>query len=224
VDTPEQAVALARHVQGLSGLRLLGLTGYEGHCSGTLEHDLRLQRERIAMGFLVATAERLEREGVACPIRSAGGTATWNWTAAFPGVTEIQAGTYVVMDNFHARMVGGFEHSLTVQTTVISRPPDRVIVDAGNKSMGAADLASVVGHRLQVLRFDEEHGVFAAPAGSDLKVGDVVSLVPGYSPSTVNWYDAYHVVEDDLVVDIWPVIPRGPGHQGLITPPGHAAG
>jgi D-serine deaminase-like pyridoxal phosphate-dependent protein len=46
-------------------------------------------------------------------------------------------------------------------------------------------------------------------------VGDAVSLVPGYSPSTVNWYDVYHVVRDDVVTDIWPIIPRGPGHHGL---------
>jgi D-serine deaminase-like pyridoxal phosphate-dependent protein len=216
VDTPEQALELARAVTRLKGLRLHGLTGYEGHCSLTPERDLRLERERAAMTMFVGTAELLEREGIPCPIRSAGGTATWDWTAAFPGITEIQAGTYVVMDNFHGRMVEGFEHSLTVQATVISRPPDRVILDAGNKSMGAGDLASIVGHPEKAFRFDEEHGIFAAAEGSTLEIGDVVALVPGYSPSTVNWYDAYHVVEDDVVVDIWPVIPRGPGHHGLI--------
>ena len=41
------------------------------------------------------------------------------------------------MDNFHGPMVPGFEHALTVQTTVISRPPGRIIVDAGSKSVGA---------------------------------------------------------------------------------------
>src|SRR5438552_13673857 len=143
------------------------------------------------MGLLVHTAELLESEGFPCPIRSAGGTATWDWTAAYPGVTEIQAGTYVVMDHFHDRMVGGFENALTVQATVISHRPGRVIVDAGNKSMGAGDLASVVGQPLRSFRFDEEHGLFDAPDDSLLKVGDVVSLIPGYAPSTVNWYDAY---------------------------------
>ena len=54
--------------------------------------------------------------------------------------------------------------------------------------------------------------------GSTLRVGDVVELVPGYAPATVNWYDAYHVVEDDRVVDIWPVVPRGPGHGALLAP------
>jgi D-serine deaminase-like pyridoxal phosphate-dependent protein len=43
----------------------------------------------------------------------------------------------------------------------------------------------------------------------------VVQLLPGYTPSTVNLYDAFHVIEDGVVVDIWPVVPRGPGHHGL---------
>ena len=147
---------------------------------------------------------------------SAGGTATWDWTAAYPRVTEIQAGSYVVMDNFHGAMVGDFEHAVTVLATVISRPPGRVIVDAGNKSMGAPALASIDGSDLPTFRFDEEHGIFVATPDTSLRVGDVVELVPGYAPGTVNWYDAYHVVEDDQVVDIWPVIPRGPGHGGLL--------
>ena len=215
VDTADEALEIARRVVDTPGLHLAGLTGYEGHCSLTPDHDQRLAKERTAMGFFVGVADRLEAAGLPVPIRSAGGTATWDWTAAFPGITEIQAGTYVVMDNFHGRMVGGFEHSLTVQATVISRRPDRIIVDAGGKSMGAGDMATIVGHPLPSFRFDEEHGVFDATAGTTLRVGDSVSLIPGYSPSTVNWYDAYHVVEDDVVVDIWPVIPRGPGHHGL---------
>ena len=216
VDSPEEAIEIGRLVADSPGLRLVGLTGYEGHCSLTPDHDQRLAKQQTAMGYFVDVADRLEAAGLPIPIRSAGGTATWDWTAAYPGITEIQAGTYVVMDNFHGRMVGGFEHSLTVQATVISRRPDRVIVDAGNKSMGAGDLASIVGHPSPAFRFDEEHGIFDATGGTSLRVGDIVSLVPGYSPSTVNWYDAFHVVEDDVVVDIWPVIPRGPGHHGLV--------
>ena len=216
-DSVEEAVALARRVAASPGLNLLGVTGYEGHCSPTPITTSATPRSGLAMGFLVEVAEAFEHDGLPCPIRSAGGTATWDWTAAFPGITEIQAGTYVVMDNFHGAMVGGFEHSLTVQATVVSRRPDRVIVDAGNKSVGAGEIASIEGHPLRSFRFDEEHGIFDATAGSTLKLGDVVRLVPGYSPSTVNWFDAFHVVEDDVVVDIWPVIPRGPGHHGLIA-------
>jgi D-serine deaminase-like pyridoxal phosphate-dependent protein len=167
------------------------------------------------MTFFTGVAALLEADGIGCPIRSAGGISTWNWTAAFPGITEIQAGTYVVMDNFHGVMVPDFEHSLTVQATVISRQSGKVIVDAGNKSVADPDDVTITGHDLTVFRFDEEHGIFNEAGGSSLRVGDPVALVPGYSPSTVNWYDAYHVVSGGVVVDIWPVIPRGPGHHGL---------
>jgi D-serine deaminase-like pyridoxal phosphate-dependent protein len=217
VDTPEQAVELARRIATMDGIKLLGVTGYEGHCSLTPDRDLRAEKQRVAMSLLVDSAERIKAAGLPSPIVSAGGTATWDWTAATPGVTEIQAGSYAVMDNFHAPMAGDFEKALTVLATVISRPPDRVIVDAGNKSLGAPALTTIRGHDLTPLRFDEEHGVFIADATYPLHVGDVVELVPGYAPGTVNWYDAYHVVDGDRVVDIWPVIPRGPGHGGLIS-------
>jgi D-serine deaminase-like pyridoxal phosphate-dependent protein len=216
VDTTEEAVALATRLAELDGLRLLGLTGYEGHCSLTPDRELRHEREQSAMRFLVDTADALRAAGLPCPIVSAGGTATWDWTASFPGVTESQAGSYVLMDNFHGAMIGDFEHALTVLTTVISRRPDRVIVDAGNKSVGTPALASIVGHELPAFRFDEEHGIFAASPEAGLRVGDVVELIPGYAPGTVNWYDAYHVLEEDRVVDLWPVIPRGPGHGGVL--------
>ena len=215
VDSAADALALARRVADLPGLRFEGITGYEGHCSLTRDNDLRHERQREAMAFFTGVAALLEADGIGCPIRSAGGIATWNWTAAFPGMTEIQAGTYVVMDNFHGVMVPGFEHSLTIQATVISRQSGHVIVDAGSKSVADPADVTIVGHDLPVFRFDEEHGIFDAPGGSALRVGDAVALVPGYSPSTVNWYDAYHVVQDDVVVDIWPIIPRGPGHHGI---------
>ncbi len=215
VDTARECLVLARRVTELPGLRFEGITGYEGHCSLTFDNELRHERQREAMAFFTGVADLLEANGIPCRIRSAGGIATWNWTAAYPGLTEIQAGTYVVMDNFHGQMVPGFEHSLTIAATVISRQSDKVIVDAGNKSVADPADVTIAGHDLKVSRFDEEHGIFSAPEGSSLRVGDAVALVPGYSPSTVNWYDVYHIVRDEVVVDIWPIIPRGPGHHGL---------
>ncbi len=218
VDTAAAAVALARVVADLPGLRFAGITGYEGHCSLTLDADLRHKRQRAAMDFFVDVADRIDAAGVPCPTRSAGGVATWEWTAAYPGITEIQAGTYVVMDNYHGQMVPGFEHSLTIQASVISRQSDKVIVDAGNKSVADPADVTIDGHAHEVSRFDEEHGIFSASAGSSLRVGDSVALIPGYSPGTVNMYDAFFVVRDDLVIDVWPVVPRGPGDHGLGAP------
>lgn len=215
VDSPEEAVALAQRLVELDGVRVTGVTGYEGHCSLTPEPGLRRERQRTAMAMLVEAAEGIRALGVECPIVSAGGTATWDWTAAYEGITEIQAGSYMLMDRFHSAMAPTFDLALTVLSTVISRRPSRVIVDAGNKSIGAPDLVTIRGHDLVNHRYDEEHGVFAATDACPLRVGDVVELIPGYAPGTVNLYDVYHVLEDDRVVDIWPVIPRGPGYGGL---------
>jgi D-serine deaminase-like pyridoxal phosphate-dependent protein len=175
--------------------------------------------QRAAMDLFLQIADRLESLGITCRIRSAGGTATWKLTAERPGITEIQAGSYVLMDNFHGRMVPAFEHALTVATTVISRPAGRLIVDAGSKSVDIGGDPLLVGADLPVLRFDEEHGVFVAGTELDLPVGSWLQMIPGYAPATVSMYDAYHVVADDQVVDVWPVFPRGPGHSGLLEVP-----
>ena len=214
-DTEFEAIALAREASELPGLTLEGVTGYEGHCSLTPDKRKRASKQRHAMEFLIEVADRLSAEVAPMPIRSAGGTATWEWTAGFPGITEIQAGSYVLMDVFHGGLAPDFEEALRVATTVVSRPPGRVIIDAGSKSVAAPELVHIEGRsNLENLRFDEEHGVFTdGPDAPD--IGEVLMVVPGYAPSTVNMFDAYHVVQDGEVVDIWPVVPRGPGNHGL---------
>lgn len=214
---PEAAASLAGLVADLPGLIFAGVTGYEGHCS--LEDDVtrRSLKQREAMQVLLAAVSALEAQGVPCPIVSAGGTRTWWLTAATPGITEIQAGTYLLMDQFHSGIVGGFEPALRILATVISRAADRLILDAGSKAMADADQAAVAGLALPNLGCDEEHARFGLLPDINLGPGDTVQLLPGYAPSTINLYDAYHVVEDGKVVDIWPIVPRGPGHHGLVA-------
>lgn len=217
VASPDAAIALAREVVACPGLRFDGLTGYEGHCSLIPRSDERRKQQRAAMHALVAGADAIIATGIPVPILSAGGTATWEWTAANPRINEIQAGTYVLMDSEYARMSDAFEHSVFVQATVISRAGGRIVVDAGSKSVGDGMLAVTVGLDSAPTRFDEEHGIFGSGSVVNRAVGDRIRLIPGYAPATVNLYDAYHVVDNDVVVDIWPVLPRGPGHGGLIA-------
>jgi D-serine deaminase-like pyridoxal phosphate-dependent protein len=214
VDTPEAAAALARAIDGLAGLRLEGVTGYEGHCSMEDDVAARTSLQRKAMGTLIAAKDAVLASGSPCPTVSAGGTRTWWLTAATPGVTEVQAGTYILMDAFHGGLEGGFEHALRIGTTVISRAPGRLIVDVGSKTVAAPELSRLDGSDAAVVRFDEEHGIFAS-GDPEPRVGRFMTMIPGYGPSTVASFDVFHVVEGDRVVDIWPVIPRGPGHAGL---------
>jgi D-serine deaminase-like pyridoxal phosphate-dependent protein len=213
---PHLATDLAARLGDLPGLAFVGVTGYEGHCS--LEDDvaMRAVKQRQAMDVLLAAVSAIETKGLPCPIVSAGGTRTWWLTAATPGITEIQAGTYVLMDRFHSGITGDFEPALRILSTVISRSADRIIVDAGSKAIADADQAAIDGLALPNLGFDEEHGRFGIAPDLGISPGDTVQILPGYAPSTINLYDAYHVVEGGQVIDIWPIVPRGPGHHGLV--------
>jgi D-serine deaminase-like pyridoxal phosphate-dependent protein len=217
VDSPQEALDLARQIDGLPGIVLEGLTGYEGHCALEPAGELRSRKQQQAMALFLEAAELVESHGIPCPIRSAAGTVTWQATASLEGITEIQAGTYVLMDGMHSGMISDFEPALTVATSVISRPHDRLIVDAGSKSV--ADEGTLTWPEVPSLRFDEEHGIFVAADELDVPLGTPLAMIPGYAPSTVNEYDAYHVAVDGVVADIWPVFPRGPGHNGLRVVP-----
>ena len=127
------------------------------------------------------------------------------------------------MDDYHFLMEPRFRKATSAVVTVISRRKDRVVLNLGKKTFGAADVGNVpaypriVGHEeLKPYRFDEEHATYEADASCSLKVGDVVDFHLGYTPFAVNYFDAYHVVEGGKVVDIWPILPRGPLHGGLL--------
>ena len=215
-SSPEEALELARQITKSPGLQLDGITGYEGHCSEEFDRVKREQMEHEAMKYLVSVADLLRRNSLSCPIVSAAGTATWELTANYPGVTEIQPGSYATMDNYHARMEPRFKLTTTVLATVLSRRETRIITDVGGKTVGA-DKATLRDYDYPIFRYDEEHGIFSIDASCPLRVGDKVELSIGYTPFAVNYFDVYHVVERGRVVDIWPIIPRGPGHGGLLN-------
>jgi D-serine deaminase-like pyridoxal phosphate-dependent protein len=219
VRSAGEAVALAHHLSRLPGLRLRGVQGYEGHCMLEPDRDERIARTRKAVDDLDAVVESLRRAGFPSEVVSAGGTGTYDITGADPRVTEIQAGSYVFMDMFHGNLVPGFSRALTVLGTVVVRHGRTIVLDAGRKSIGI-DLAlpTMVPYPFYQARyFAEEHALFDVDERCGLALGDTVELVPGYAPSTVNLYDAYHVVEGGVVTEIWPVIPRGPGHAGILA-------
>jgi D-serine deaminase-like pyridoxal phosphate-dependent protein len=224
VDDPDEALRVARRVTELPGLRMDGLSGYEGHCSMEMDHDARHAKQAIAIGYLVEVADHLAAHGIATPILSAAGTATAFWTGADPRITELQLGSYAAMDDYHYLMEPSFIKATSAVVTVISRRRDRIVLNLGKKTFGSADVGGlpayprIVGHeQLTPYRFDEEHAIYEATDSCPLRVGDVVDFHLGYTPFAVNYFDAYHVVEDGIVTDIWPILPRGPMDHGLLA-------
>ena len=129
---------LARQVQALPGIELVGIMGYEGHLLLIQDADEKEAKVREGLGILVEMKAALEHEGIVCQIVSCGGTGSFDLCVSQPGVTEIQSGGAIFMDAFyrHKCNITQFQYALTVLTTVVSRPaPDRAIVDAGRKTM-----------------------------------------------------------------------------------------
>lgn len=215
----EDAVAVARHLGRCRNLRFRGIQGYEGHCMTEPDRDARIAKARKAMDDVGRVIDALKRAGFACEIVSCGGTGTYEFTGADPRVTELQAGSYLLMDMFHGNLVSGFAHALTVLTTVVVQQGRTLVLDCGSKSICVDEAGTPMKPWpfYKARDFHEEHALFDVDERCPLKLGDTVELILGYSPSTINMYDVYHVVEGDVVTDIWPVIPRGPGHGGLLT-------
>ena len=101
--------------------------------------------------------------------------------------------------------------------TVVIQQGGTVVLDCGRKSVVIEfGPPSPVKYPFYEARYlAEEHAIFDVDERCGLSLGDTAELVPGYAPSTVNLYDAYHVVGKGRVVDIRPIVPRGPGHLGL---------
>jgi D-serine deaminase-like pyridoxal phosphate-dependent protein len=208
----DDAVALAQRVESAPGLRLLGPFGYEGHCMLEPDRELRIRKAQDSNDQLIELADAFERQGLPTDIVGAGGLGTWDITGANPRITEIHAGSYIFMDAFHRALVPGFDPALTVLSTVISRTGDMAVVDCGRKAIGIdRAVPELVGTRGEV-RFEhgehfihEEHTALMLADEPEVGVGSTVRLMPGYAPTTVNLYDCYFVVEDDEVVDVWPI-------------------
>ena len=214
VRSTGQALALARAVDELPGVVLRGVQGYEGHCMAEDDRTPREAATRRANEALLEIVDALAEAGHECSVVSGGGTGTYTVTGANPRIDEVQAGTYVLMDCFHERLVpGAFELALTVCGTVISRQGSTVVLDCGRKSV-STDFGSphLVGHpEADVRMFAEEHCLVDFDGRPSLELGDTAEVAHSYAPTGVNLHDVFHVIEGGVVTDIWPVSPRGSG-------------
>lgn len=212
VRSPEEAVALAAQSSRYRELTFVGVTGYEGHLVVEPERRVRALQAKRAMRLLDGAVDALERAGLDCPIVSAGGTGTYALTKASRRVTELQVGSYAVMDTFHEALVPDrFAHALGVACTVTSRHGRTIVLDGGRKAVGSElSPPQIRGHDAEPRLFAEEHGIFDFDGEPTADVGDRVIVTPGYAPTTVNLHEVVYVLEREIVSEVWPVLARAP--------------
>ena len=110
--------------------------GYEGHLQPLTPGTEKDYAVRAAIKLLVDSKELIERAGIPVGIVSCGGTGDYQVVGQYPGVTEHQAGSYLLMDSWYAPFAPDFRPALSVLVTVISKTAGkRIVVDAGVKAI-----------------------------------------------------------------------------------------
>jgi D-serine deaminase-like pyridoxal phosphate-dependent protein len=209
----EPALKLAELASRLQGIHFSGVLGYESFTMFEVDRTKRGDNSSRAMKALVGTADLIRQARIPVEIVSAGGTGTYDITGGYPGVTEVEAGSYVFMDTKYNQLGLAFKQSLTLLSMVTSiNTPERCVIDSGMKVLttdnGLPELISPKGLKLQKL--NEEHGIVEVDPGKILpEVGMCVEIVPSHGCTTVNLHDRYYIIKDEQLADIWEISGRG---------------
>ena len=214
------AVELARQVDAAPNLRFAGLQAYQGVAQHLPGPEQRRRAAQAVAPIVTETVAALAAAGLECPTVSGSGSGTCRYDAEGGAFTEIQAGSYVVMDVGYGDCDVGFEHSLFLWSQVMSAPrPQAVILDAGLKGFtaehGMPRVAAPAGsgwEGLVVRSASDEHAtVDASAAQRPPPIGEKLRLIPPHCDPTVNLHDWLVCVRGEVVVDLWPITARGPG-------------
>lgn len=187
------------------GLSVRGVMGYEGHLMMEVE-DQEAKVERSMARLLTA------HEAVGGDVVSGGGTGSYHvnrW------VTELQAGSYTLMDSQYSSRGLPFEQALHVLATVVSvnrgsaKAAPFAVVNAGLKSL-STDHGNPSIEGGDVWFCSDEHITFGPAEGQPQpEVGAKLKVIPSHVDPTVACHDMLHVVRAGEVVDQWPIDLRG---------------
>ena len=207
---PDDAGRLADLARSL-GLTVRGVMGYEGHLMMEKTADKQHQ-VNASMQTLHACAEIVGGDLI-----SAGGTGTYKEHLT-SGITELQAGSYALMDTHYATLGFPFIQAAHVVGTVISRSAQWAVADVGLKALGM-DHGNPEVDGYDVWFCSDEHITFAVkrdaasqpiPAPLTLpQVGERVLITPAHIDPTMSQHERAFVHREGLVVDEWAIDLRG---------------
>lgn len=221
IPAGEGALALAQLVDTLPSLTLRGILSYDGAAQHVKGFAARKERALAAMEENARTFEAMKKAGLNMEIFSGGGTGTYSVQHLTPGLTDVQAGSYIFMDMQYLAigsedgdpLYKDFEPSLTVVATVLNnRFAGRLTTDAGAKALTLDQPhAGVIGEpSMEYDAGSDEFGVISfAEATRSYKIGDRLELVVPHCDPVVNLYDQIHGVRQDRVEVVWPITARG---------------
>jgi D-serine deaminase-like pyridoxal phosphate-dependent protein len=194
---PERAGALAGRARS-RGLNVRGVMGYEGHAVGLEDREKRRDLVSQAMALLLKAHADVGGELV-----SAGATGSYDLNT---WATEIQAGSYALMDTAYGKLGLPFRQALSVLASVISVSQGFAVADCGLKALGM-DHGNPTIEDAKVWFCSDEHVTFASERS--LRVGERVRVLPAHVDPTVAYHERMHVISGDEVLETWAVDLRG---------------
>lgn len=157
----------------------------------------RLEQVEASMAQLLVAAEAVGGE-----IVSGGGTGTFDTNT---WCTEIQAGSYTLMDTHYDGLDLPFSPACFVHATVISvSAKGWIVIDAGLKSLGM-DHGDPSWEHGDVFFCSDEHTTLVPTNGSAWAVGDTTRLTPAHIDPTVAKHEAMWLVENGQLIERWPI-------------------
>ena len=222
IQPGQPALGLAQSISQLPNLKLAGIQAYSGNSSHVKGFEARKKASQEWMGQAVETRRLLESSGVPCPWLSGGSTGTYNIDSDIDGITELQPGSFVFMDQGYNAIGGAdgkeqytdFANSLTVLSTVYDKPADDMaVVDAGLKSFATDSGGPPQAVNLKGVTYawgGDEHGKLDLKnADRGLNLGDRVEFLVTHCDPTVNLYDKIYCHRKGLIESVWRVTARG---------------
>ncbi len=211
IPCDERAVRLAREVDRSPGLVFAGLQAYSVGGSHTEGFEERRAHSHAALGQAIEVQRRILDEGLDATSITGGSTGTWNIDLEIPEFSELQAGSYPLMDVAYRAIVGDdFRVALHVLTTVVSaNHSDRVTVDGGFKAFATdrpfgPEPADLTGVRWEWA--GDEHGFLHLESPSRaIALGDKIRFIAPHTDPTMNLHDKIYAIRDDRIEGAWPL-------------------
>lgn len=210
VEPGEPALALAKQIESSPGLRFDGLQGYDGHLQLILDAGERRAKCLQGMDRFIGTRRLIEQAGIPVTVVTGAGTGTWEFVGATEGVTEIQPGSFVLMDCAYHQVRPEFGCSLSILTQVVSRRPKWYVLDAGSKAISKDFGTPVIKEHPdeRVVKLSEEHATVEADT-SGIHLGDRREVIPAHCCATMNLHRTCLGVRKGKVEAVWPIEASG---------------
>lgn len=221
----EHALEIGKLVTSFPYLKLRGIQCYAGHLQHVISYEERKTASLNEMRQAVKVFKAFRESGLCCDIFTGTGTGTSDIDLAIPEMSDIQVGSYSLMDAEYGavgiqetKLSKIYRPALTMLSSVISANQDGfVTIDAGTKSLYVTPHAppQIIGKDGTVLggweynwSFGDEHGRLKY-SGQKPKIGDVVELIVSHCDPTVNLFDTIYVSRGDEIIDSWKISLRG---------------